>query len=375
MHTRPPARPEPPDRLALIESARRVVLADGSGLASPWVEPWIDRSWRRCLANGFRPNQPLSFQAVSRSEKQRAVEESRPLLQAAAPVIQSLARAMADTQYFAILTNAQGVVIDVNGPIDRHDPRAHLIARIGVDLSEQAVGTTAIGITLAERQPVWLHRGEHFFDDTAIYSCAGAPLFGPDGHCVGMLDLTGIQVPERPALKHLVTRSARSIENAMVLAQPHRLLLRMGWPGGTLGSETDGLVCLDADGCITGANRAAADMLTLAPGLAWPHIADVLAVPTQALFDAARAQREATELPLWSGLRLQVLAERVHTSESTSVRPAVAPFRPALPLRDLETALIRQAVDEARGNVMQAARALGISRATVYRKLGRGARP
>jgi transcriptional regulator of acetoin/glycerol metabolism len=42
-----------------------------------------------------------------------------------------------------------------------------------------------------------------------------------------------------------------------------------------------------------------------------------------------------------------------------------------LPLRDLEIALIRKAVDEARGNVMQAARVLGISRATVYRKLGR----
>ena len=41
-----------------------------------------------------------------------------------------------------------------------------------------------------------------------------------------------------------------------------------------------------------------------------------------------------------------------------------------LPLKDLETALIRKAVDDARGNVKEAARALGISRATVYRKLG-----
>jgi transcriptional regulator of acetoin/glycerol metabolism len=56
--------------------------------------------------------------------------------------------------------------------------------------------------------------------------------------------------------------------------------------------------------------------------------------------------------------------------------PGAAPTRAApapsgLPLRDMETTLIRRAVDDARGNVMQAARALGISRATVYRKLGR----
>jgi transcriptional regulator of acetoin/glycerol metabolism len=41
-------------------------------------------------------------------------------------------------------------------------------------------------------------------------------------------------------------------------------------------------------------------------------------------------------------------------------------------LRDVEAALIRKAVADARGNVAEAARTLGISRATVYRKLWRG---
>ena len=45
---------------------------------------------------------------------------------------------------------------------------------------------------------------------------------------------------------------------------------------------------------------------------------------------------------------------------------AAAPAR----LKDVETAMIRRAVAEARGNVMKAARMLGISRATVYRRLG-----
>jgi transcriptional regulator of acetoin/glycerol metabolism len=42
-----------------------------------------------------------------------------------------------------------------------------------------------------------------------------------------------------------------------------------------------------------------------------------------------------------------------------------------MPLRDLEAELIHNAVREARGNVMAAAKMLGISRATVYRKLGK----
>jgi sigma-54 dependent transcriptional regulator, acetoin dehydrogenase operon transcriptional activator AcoR len=52
------------------------------------------------------------------------------------------------------------------------------------------------------------------------------------------------------------------------------------------------------------------------------------------------------------------------------LRAAPAAVGPKLPLKDLETELIRQAVRDAKGNVAKAAQQLGISRATVYRKLG-----
>lgn len=362
--------PQEAHRLAQIEDARRALRRNGLSDVLGSLEPVVRRSWQRCQAQGMAPDQRVVFNAVSATAMRQALDESQPLLQAAVPVIHSLARAMADTRYFAILTNAQGVVINVHGPIDRHNPHAALIARVGVDLSEAAVGTTAIGATLAELQPVWLHRGEHFFDDTSPYSCAGAPLFGPDGHCVGMLDLTGVDVPERRALKHLVTQSARSIENALTMALPHRLLFRLNWPGRVLGDDGDGLVCVNADGHITGTNRAAADMLNLGSVLPTVHCSEVFAVNTDSLFDAAHKQQAAAELPLWSGLRLQVLAQ---SSPSMAANGGGARPSPGhgVPLKDVETALIRKAVEEARGNVMEAARALGISRATVYRKLGK----
>jgi transcriptional regulator of acetoin/glycerol metabolism len=94
----------------------------------------------------------------------------------------------------------------------------------------------------------------------------------------------------------------------------------------------------------------------------------VFAVPFETLFDDARSARPARELPLWSGLRLEVSARlNSDRGRATPQRPAA---RAAVPLKDVETALIRKAVEDARGNVMEAARVLGISRATVYRKLG-----
>lgn len=361
-------------RLAQIDEMRRTVITERRPAAGLPADPasdrgWIERSWRRCIDAGRRPEQRLTFDVVPAQARRRAEEGNHALLKAARPVLDQLGRAIANSHYFAILTDAQGMVIDVNGPVDTGDRRGRLLARVGVDLSERAVGTTAIGAVLAELRPVWLHRGEHFFDDTAVFSCAGAPLFGPDGRCAGMLDLTGIQVPERPELKHLVAQWARSIENSLALAQTHALLLRLNWPGCSLGDDGDGLVGLDADGNVVAANTAARQMLAqLAQGLRQPiHCSELFAMPWELLFDAARRDRPL-EVPMWSGLVLQVLAQSPGTSAAPAYPAGMA--RP-LPLRDVETALIRRAVDEARGNVQEAARALGISRATVYRKLGR----
>ena len=363
-----PPLTNPSTRLTAIAQARRSVLQDGTTLASPWVAPWVVHSWQRCLSLGLHAQQAVVFDQVSSQHLQRTLEANHALITAAKPILENLGHAIVNTRYFAILTNAAGVVVDASGAIDHHDPRAHLISRIGTDLSERSIGTTAIGSALTELQSVWLHRGEHFFDATSVYSCAGSPLFGPDGACVGMLDVTGIETVERPELKHMVTQSAGKIENAMLLGQGHNLSLRLNWPGNAMGSDADGVICLDAGGHITGANRVARQMVPdlMLPSPAGVHVSDVFGVSVDLLFDAAR-RPAPFELPLWTGLRLQALA--LSPADATQAANGVRPSTDA-PLRAVETALIRQAVADARGNVMQAAKVLGISRATVYRKLG-----
>jgi len=365
--------PLQPERSATIAQARRQWFDDGLAPAQDApLASWITRSWERCLSAGQRPQQGVSFDAVSRQQARAIAERHRALVSAARPVLDRLSRTLADTRYFPILTDARGVVVDVGAlPVlgDGQQRRALDIARIGVDLSEPVVGTTAIGAALAEQDAVWLHRGEHFLEATSIYSCAGAPLFGPDGACVGMLDLTGVNAVERPELKHLAQLSARSIENALIRQLPSALLLQLAWPGCAVGAEAMGLLCLDEAGHVTGANAAARQMLhhpQFSATTAALHSNDLFALPLSMLFDAARRDDVALELPLWSGLRVRARVQR------PGRHAAAAPFdadesKPRL--RELETDMIRRAVDDARGNVAEAARALGISRATVYRRL------
>lgn len=365
--------PSIPERSLAIAQARRELIHGEAGRSRGTVriEPWIVRSWQRCIEAGRQPQQRVNFDPVTQSAIREVAERNRALLAAARPVIERVSRAIADTRYFAVLTDAKGIVVDV-GPLpdgtDTSTRYARHIARVGVDLSERAVGTSAISTALSEQESVWLHRGEHFFEDTSIYSCAGAPLFGPQGDCIGMLDLTGVQVVERPELRHLAVLSARSIENTLVLNEPCELRLHLSWPGCPGNEATEGLLCIDGSGNVTGANAAARQMLhqPLARGQHALHCNDLFALPLNMLFDAARRGDAMLEVPLWSGLRVQVEARR-------GGRRSAGPAPEAQPrLRDVETALIRKAVADARGNVAEAARTLGISRATVYRKLWRG---
>lgn len=345
-----------------IAQARQRVIDNGQSLTEPMVEGWIERSWRRCLDWGHQPEHTVHFNAVSESQMRRIQAQSHPLIRAASAELDQLVGAIAGSRYFALLTDAQGVVIDTRGEIDRHNKHAHAIGRVGVDLSERSVGTSAIGAALHEQRPIWLHRGEHFFKDTHVFSCAGAPVFDPQGVCVGMLDLTGVDVPERPELQHLAAQSARSIENMLLRQQTPALLLHVNWAHRLQGNDNDGLLGLDHDGYIVGANVQARQMLALAQPNR-QHASDVFALPWSSLFDLTN-QDSPVEVPMWSGLRL-------HIQAATSVQPRRQPITSSAPLalKEVESDLIRRMMKQARGNVTEAARQLGISRATLYRKL------
>jgi sigma-54 dependent transcriptional regulator, acetoin dehydrogenase operon transcriptional activator AcoR len=380
------------DRLQHIDMARKAVMVEGRCIADlaidaanpalrqVWQErSWIEQSWRRCLAAGHSPDLRLAFDMVPYEARRRTQEANHALLSAARTPLQNLGQAIADTRYFALMTDANGIVIDAGGVIDRSDARASVITRIGTDLSERSIGTSAIGTALHEHKSVWLHRGEHFFADTSVYSCAGAPLWSPQGHCVGMLDLTGIDAQERPELAHLVTRYAKGIENAMVEALPYALMIRINWPGQGLGDASDGLLVLDSNGAVLGFNQAAKQILGIRvtpiqplPGVCveMPHANDLFALPFERLFDAARAGKPCTDVPLWSGLRVD--AEPLLKNQSVQRyqaqrRQTMTSER--LPLREVASTLIKQTVQDTKGNVAEAARKLGISRATLYRKL------
>lgn len=102
-------------RLDNIALARKQVLEHGADIATPLVDDWIQRSWRRCISWGQQPQHGVHFETVSQAYSRRLQEQHQPLLRAAQAELDRLSRAISGTRYFALLTNAQGVVIDTRG--------------------------------------------------------------------------------------------------------------------------------------------------------------------------------------------------------------------------------------------------------------------
>ena len=107
--------------------------------------------------------------------------------------------------------------------------RALAIGRVGVDLSELCVGTSAIGAVLAEHAPVWLHRHEHFLT-TCVTTAAPVPPSSARKANAWACWTSRASMPERPELLHLALRCSRAIEDRLLRTLPHALLLHVNWP-------------------------------------------------------------------------------------------------------------------------------------------------
>ena len=375
----------PAQRVAL---ARQRFFEDGER-PSGIVNEAVIQSWSRCLRTHPDPARPAVFEPVTTSRVHSALRNNRQLLEAAGAELQRLQATLAGTSGTAMLTDAQGVIIGSTFTQPRgHEQLMPVTTRIGVNLSEEAVGTNAPGLTARTGQPSLVLGGEHFFGNVQVMHCAAAPIRDVRGQLAGVLDLSSEGIPFSFDAASVVAHYAAEIENRLLCAQStEHLVVRLQLTPALLETPLAGLVGVTGNGRIDWVNGAGARLLglsaPLAPGVA-PWIDDVLGVTVDAL--AAMSTRpEPRTMHLPNGLSLWMRCEwhsrdghrQVHrpVSDSAPARPQVPPVLPpeprpeALTLRDAERQSVARTLAECHGNVSLTARKLGVSRGRIYRHL------
>ncbi|WP_442793769.1 GAF domain-containing protein [Paracoccus sp. SMMA_5] len=297
--------------------------------ASPGDLSRLAASWRRSMIrHGLDPAAPPPRRQVPAGDLRLRQERLGRLIAIAGPQLDQLFQLLGAAGCNVMLTDAEGIVLDhrVSAADDATFRGWGLWP--GADWSEAAQGTNGIGTCLAEGRQVTIHRDEHFYAANIGLSCMDAPIWGPDGRLMAALDVSSARADHTQAWNALiaaqVAHSARLIEAAF---------FRASFPGARI--------------------IAAQPETPEAPAL-------LLAVDGNDLtIGANRAARRAFGLEREGRLRPRPASDLLgRPDEATGLERA-------------ERAAVMRALARAQGNVSAAARALGIGRATLYRRMAR----
>jgi sigma-54 dependent transcriptional regulator, acetoin dehydrogenase operon transcriptional activator AcoR len=389
--------PSPARRVAL---ARERFFEEGvrpTGLTSEAVI----QSWVRCLGRHRDTRELVEFEPVTSSRAHHALQRNRDLVAAWGLELPQLQAVLGATSCSAILTDASGVVIAATPAGQAHERLMPVAHRVGVNLSEEAVGTTAPGLAAKTGRPVAVLGGEHYFDAVQTMHCAAAPILNVAGQLTGVIDISSEALPFGFDATALVKVYAGLLENRLLAAQSAGLLvLRLQVHPTLLGTPVAALVAVDTSGKIVWANRSAARLLGIPIGQAGHDAVDAVdAVDAEEAFDlrlgqlASLSQERARLVVLPNGLSVWIRAESAPWSgvaqpglaagpaaagpmtepEVIAANPTASPLRNGvqedIALRARDRDLIASVLDECRGNVSRAAKRLRVSRGLIYRRL------
>ena len=286
-------------------------------------------SWQRSASlHKLDPDRRNPPERLTDSELRKARQEVEALIRVAQPGLDRLHTAVGGVGCCVLLADRNGVPVEWRGAPGDDATFLDWGLWPGAVWSEDSEGTNGIGTCLVEHRTLTIHRDQHFYSRNALLSCTTAPLYDHEGHLVGALDVSSCRADLIESFINLIATAvidaaARIEAECFRLAHPRARILVVPVPD-KMGRA---LIAVDEDDLVIGATRAARQVLG----------------PSQACLQKLPPAAEVL------GMSMKVI-------ESLAMA---------------ERGVLQRALVRAEGNVKAAAEALGMSRATLYRKLRR----
>ncbi|OHV82491.1 helix-turn-helix domain-containing protein [Ensifer sp. LCM 4579] len=306
------------------EQVYRIAHQPSAAASSP-----VAASWRRCMTlHGLAPEEVRKPWRLSESEFIEARERSGVLIVEAAGELDRLFTFIGKAGCCLLLTDTKGIALERRGAVGDDADFRGVGLWSGTVWSEASVGTNGIGTAIADERSVIIHRDQHFLSSNIGLSCTTAPIRDEAGRLAAALDISTCRDDASEATLSILSQAVRD-----AAARIEANLFRRAFAGARIvlvpvDRAGPALLAVDRDDLVLGATRAARQCL----GLDDRRIA--AGVPASDLLDEG-APRDGGELP------------------------------------DAERAALRRVLSRTNGNVSMAADLLGISRATLYRKMKR----
>lgn len=311
----------------LAEHARRVFYDTGDVPPGLLAEP-LRNSWRRSAGRGIDSRRAIDFDPITRSDLRATLERNQALLRAGDGIIDQLARTVSHTRWLVLLLGADGVIASAFNDSSQLTRELRLLARPGVDLSELRIGTNGPGTALVEGAPILVTADQHFIESNGIYTCAAAPIRDPYGKVMGCIDLSSHHLQERWKFDplHLVTLSAKLIEERMFLALDDHLVIRLASHGGLFGRHPEAMLAVDSCGRVKACNEEAVNLFGMPrERICSSDVTALFDVPGMApLLSRSEAQEQSQPLMLCNNLMVYARVQAPQRPRAEWKTPAQA---------------------------------------------------
>jgi transcriptional regulator of acetoin/glycerol metabolism len=307
-----------------LETARRHLLSYGV-VPEGLVSELLSGSWQRCLAAGLDPM--IESETIHASSRQldQAKNRQRELLDHAMPAMSYIHSQTRDTGSVIVLSNAEGLLLQSCGDADFLGRASRVKLAPGAFWQESQRGTNAIGTTLQLGVPTVITGAEHFLECNGFLTCAAAPVSDSRGQLLGVLDISSDYRSYHPHTFGLIRAAAQMIENRLFMSRHGGdIRLRFHPLAEGIGTLAEGVLAVNRDGCVVGANPAALTLLSLiSADLGKTSIDQVLATRLATLVDwVVRRVDEPIFLPQRNRPGLFV---RIELSRSPVIVPVYSP--------------------------------------------------
>lgn len=308
--------------------AEHVYQSTGQG-SSAASSP-IVASWRRCMVkHRLAPEEVRVPWRLGDSELVRIRERSSRIIATATAELDRLFMTLGKAGCCLMLTDEDGVVLERRGAAGDDREFRELGLWSGTVWSEESIGTNGIGTALADERSVMVYRDEHFLSSNVRLCCTSAPVRDHMGRIAAVIDISTCRDDASEMTMNILNQSVRD-----VAARIEGGLFRDAFPGARIvmvpssGHSIVSLLAVDHDDLVLGATRAARLALRL---------------------DDARIRQ---------GVAASDVLDESRAADGGD-------------LVEAERAALRRVLTRCGGNVSRAATMLGISRATLHRKIKR----
>ncbi|MDT0358476.1 helix-turn-helix domain-containing protein [Herbaspirillum huttiense F1] len=369
-------------KVSHLDRVRRLLDGQPDPAASPYLQRLSSSYLRSLDQHHLDPADMRGPRVLSSGELRQVQQGEEDFLRASGQCLSVLHQTVREADYCVMLTNAGGTTIDYR--VDRE--RRHDFKRAGLYLgscwSESEEGTCGVAAVLQDALPITVHKSDHFRAAFTTLTCSAAPIFSPSGELIGVLDASAIRSPDARDSQNLVNRivqqSATLIEDGYFLnAMACAWVLLVHRSRHYVEAQPEILIAFDALGNIIAANRRARECIAGLQQLPRP-MGEIFDLQFERLLDS-RALQGLHLLRLHGG---STLYGRVRAPVSRAVRPARAHPAATPVATSSESPVIeadeRQerdqivaALTECKWRAPHAAQLLGMSRATLYRRMAR----